>query len=163
MKRTIAVLLACVMVLVLAAPSAALAAGKSGKSKGSGSASHGKGQSVDKVRGKSGEHKDKDADETDDAKTPPGQAKKAERASEETSAQPKLTGIENALSRIQRNLERMSAKMAEGKRTSLPSGLLAVAAKFISWLSGGAPSGEPSGTVEPTSTVEPTTTLIPVP
>lgn len=84
------------------------------------------------------------------------------------SATPRLHGIENALSRIQRNLARMQAQVDAGKRASLPAGLVAVAAKFMAWLGitpapspTPTPTPEPTGTVEPTITVEPTLTVTP--
>ena len=88
----------------------------------------------------------------------------------EASATPKLTGIANALSRIQRNLARMQAQIDSGQRAALPAGLVAVAQKFMSWLGLSPESGtdgtstlEPTSTVEPTSTLEPTVTPEPTP
>jgi len=112
-----------------------------------------------------------EASETPGAKVPPGKEKHRSviaSSSVDPSATPKLHGIENALSRIQRNLARMQAQLDAGKRTSLPSGLLAVAAKFMAWLGitpapnpTPTPTPEPTGTVEPTITVEPTLTVTP--
>lgn len=99
---------------------------------------------------------------TPDVRIPPGQAKKhrsfESSGSTEGTAPVKLTGIANALSRIQRNLARMQAQLDAGQRTALPAGLLSVVEKFMAWL-GITP--EPSSTPVPTSTVEPTVTVEP--
>ena len=106
-----------------------------------------------------------ETDETPRLKATPGKAKHRSvvpSSSMDPSATPKLHGIENALSRIQRNLARMQAQVDAGKRTSLPSGLLSVAAKFMAWLGiTPAPSPTPAPTPEPTGTVEPTVTVLP--
>jgi hypothetical protein len=106
-----------------------------------------------------------EASETPGAKFPPDSEKHRSLVpsrSVDPSATPKLRGIENALSMIQRNLVRMQAQLDAGKRTSLPAGLLAVAAKFMAWLGiSPAPSPAPTSTPEPTATVEPTVTVPP--
>lgn len=103
-----------------------------------------------------------EASGTPDAKVRPGREthrSAVPSCSVDPSATPKLHGVENALSRIQRNLARMQAQMDAGKRTSLPTGLVAVAAKFMAWLGiSPAPSPTTSPTPEPTGTVEPTVT-----
>lgn len=184
MKRTITTLLIFTLALTLLLPASALAkrggvpASPSGKGAAAAQDSNGRGP-VQKV------------DDVEAVKpTPPGHEKRDVRGSEEeapgdgvteqkrervrteessATPEPKRTGIENALSRLQRNLERMQSDLDAGKRTSLPAGLQGVIARFMAWLGieveepgGGVDDGdgsvEPTGTVEPTSTVEPTTT-----
>lgn len=90
--------------------------------------------------------------------------------------EPRPRGVENALGRILANIERAEARVEAGQRTSVPPGLLRVAAKFLGWLgidaddgpdapddtNGTGPSDEETGTVDPpdgsdeeTSTVGP--------
>ncbi|MHB1017769.1 MAG: hypothetical protein ACYC2X_07795 [Coriobacteriia bacterium] len=175
MKRIITISLVIALALTLMLPAAALA-----KRGGVPAGPNGKGAAAQKV------------DKAESAKpTPPGHEKRDVRGSEEETTgveaskqarqrvraeessetpEPKLTGIENALSRLQCNLERMQANLDAGKRSSLPSGLQSVIAKFMSWLGidadapdGGLEDGdgsvEPTGTIEPTGTVEPTGTI----
>ncbi|MCL4553861.1 MAG: hypothetical protein M1617_07200 [Actinobacteria bacterium] len=63
----------------------------------------------------------------------------------------KLTGLANALSRIQRNIERAEAKVAAGQKEQVPPGLLRVLEKFLAWL-GLAPvdPAPPADPVDPT-------------
>ena len=51
------------------------------------------------------------------------------------------TGLENALSRVRANLERMQAEFDAGTRKNVPPGLQRVVAKFMAWLGLGAPDG----------------------
>lgn len=102
-----------------------------------------------------------------EVRIPPGQARKHRSAessgSVEGTSAPKLTGIANALSRIQRNLARMQARIDAGQRAELPAGLVSVLSKFLAWLgippeSGAVAPAVPTSTIEPTDTVEPTET-----
>ena len=90
-------------------------------------------------------------------------------------------GIANAFARITANLEKSLAKIAAGKKSQLPPGLVGVWMKFAAWLgvdqslmpgyvppagstddSGSVTSTitpEPTGTVEPTATIEPTSSV----
>lgn len=63
----------------------------------------------------------------------------------------KLTGIANALSRIQRNIERAEAKVAAGQKEQVPPGLLRVLEKFMAWL-----GLAPVDPVPPVDPVDPT-------
>lgn len=102
------------------------------------------------------EGEDLEGDEPEDGVTDP-----ADGEGDEVGEAPaeKLTGIENALSRLQRNLERKQAQFQAGLRKGLPSGLQATIAKFMSWLGmdpepaeepeDGEESDEASETVEP--------------
>jgi len=98
---------------------------------------------------------------------PPGQARHGVEPSGSVDATPtpKLTGIANALSRLQANLARMQAQFDAGRRSALPSGLIATIAKFMSWLGSTEPSTspEPTSTPTPTDTPAPTGTLVPAP
>jgi hypothetical protein len=70
----------------------------------------------------------------------------------DTTFTPRLTGIANALSRLQANLARMQAQLDGGRRAALPGGLVATIAKFISWLGSLEPSTSPVPSSTPTST-----------
>lgn len=85
-------------------------------------------------------------------------------------------GIPNAFSRITTNLEKSLAKIAAGKKTQLPPGLVRVWQKFATWLGidlttqpgftgSTTPTATPvpTSTVEPSATVAPTGTIVPVP
>jgi len=90
-------------------------------------------------------------------------------ASPEPEAPAKLTGIANALSRILASIERAEARVAEGKKSAVPPGLLKVLAKFMGWLGiepepepGSDPVGEDPAIEEPTEgSEEETGTLLP--
>lgn len=101
-----------------------------------------------------------------EVRVPPGQARKHRSAdssgSVEGTSAPKLTGIANALSRIQRNLARMQAQIDAGQRTELPAGLVSVLSKFLAWL-GIPPASGAVTPIVPTSTIEPTLTIEPAP
>jgi hypothetical protein len=60
----------------------------------------------------------------------------------------KLTGIANALSRLQANLARKQADLDAGKRSHLPMGLQKAIEKFMGWL-GITPEEPPVDVVEP--------------
>lgn len=189
MKRIITISLVIALALTLMLPAAALAkrggvpAGGSDKSPAATRPENAKSGHV---------ASDRAIEDTKAAKpAPPGQAKRDAAVSDEETAaaplpgrnrdrvrteessaspEPKRTGTENALFRLQRNLERMQADLDAGTRSSLPQGLQSVIAKFMAWLGidadapdGGVEDGdgsvEPTGTIEPTSTIEPTETI----
>jgi hypothetical protein len=85
---------------------------------------------------------------------PPGHAPRGVEpsGSVDTTFTPRLTGIANALSRLQANLARMQAQLDGGRRAALPGGLVATIAKFISWLGSLEPSTSPVPSSTPTST-----------
>ncbi|MBE0476909.1 MAG: hypothetical protein IBX62_07430 [Coriobacteriia bacterium] len=69
-------------------------------------------------------------------------------------------GVENALSRIARNLERMQERVDAGLRKQLPPGLLQVVDKFMAWLgivpgAGETPDDGVPGSDETSPTVPP--------
>jgi hypothetical protein len=69
--------------------------------------------------------------------------RRAEREAALDSEGEKPTGLENARLRIEANIAKAELKVAEGKKKQVPAGLLAVSAKFATWLEGeGAPVGE---------------------
>lgn len=95
---------------------------------------------------------------------PPGHARGVEPSgSVDTTFTPRLTGIANALSRLQANFARMQAQLDAGRRAALPGGLVATIAKFMSWLGSSEPSTSPVPSPTPTSTPTPTETLVPAP
>lgn len=167
MKRNLALLLILSLVLSIAFPATALA-------KRGGIPANGKsvGQAADTVESAS---EDVPADETPDAvedgtgkdkQKDKGNGKKGAEAGEpggsnETSptAEVKRTGVENALSRLQRNLERMQAQLESGERSGLPEGIQRAIAKFMSWLGIDPTSAEAEntdeGSDETSGTVEP--------
>lgn len=167
MKRNLALLLILTLVLSLALPSAALAKkggipanGKSaGRAPDAGeSASEDAPAEALEDAVEDGSGKDKQEDQ--------GKGRKGVEAgepegSDETSPTPevKRTGIKNALSRLQRNLERMQAQLESGERTELPEGIQKAIAKFMSWLGIDPPSDEAEntdeGSDETSGTVEP--------
>jgi hypothetical protein len=119
---------------------------------------HEKGKGKDKAKG-AVEAEEEEAVSDDDA-TEGDELEADEPADGEESEEPpaKLTGIENALFHLQRNLERKQAKFAAGEDAKLPKGLQATIAKFMSWL-GIEPTDdeatEGDGSVETSPTVEP--------
>jgi hypothetical protein len=163
MKRTLTLVLVLALMLSLVFPTIALAkkggVPANGKSVGNAAVAasedteptedpadvpeSGKDKAKDKQKGKGGSTESGDVDPSDEASG---------------TAPAKRTGVENALSRLQRNLERMQTQLEAGKRTGLPEGLQSAIAKFMSWL-GIDPaaeaentdegSDETSGTVEP--------------
>lgn len=165
MKRLIALTLVMALVLALALPGMAFA--KKGGVPANGK-DNGRGSIVAPAElpddvGKN-KPKDKAKDEPVPAEELEGEELEGEEApdlesDDEVAEEPaeKLTGIENALSRLQRNLERKQAQFQAGLRKGLPSGLQATIAKFMSWLGmappdeieGGNESNETSPTVEP--------------
>jgi hypothetical protein len=175
-KRTLAITLVLVLVLSLAFPAMALAkrggvpANDKAKPNAASVASEEEQAPVDAENNGKDKDKQKDKQESgevedgDEAATDPGKGKDKDRdrdGSDEASgtAEPKLTGVENALSRLQRNLERMQAQLEAGKRDSLPEGLQSAIAKFMSWL-GIDPASEEAentdeGSTETSGTVEP--------
>jgi hypothetical protein len=96
---------------------------------------------------------------------PPGHARRDASGSVDATRTPKLTGIANALSRLQANLARMQAQLEAGRRAALPGGLVATIAKFMAWLGSTEPSTspEPTSTPTPTDTPTPTGTVVPAP
>ncbi len=167
MKRNITLVLILALVLSLAFPTLALAkrggVPANGKDKGKPAAA-----AVEPTEDDGGEAAAPDKDKKDkkkDAVEPdegaegvePGDA--AGEDGEEVEQPEKLTGVENALSRLQRNLERMQAQMEAGRRDGLPEGLQSAIAKFMSWL-GIDPASEEAentdeGSTETSGTVEP--------
>lgn len=171
MKRNLALVLILVLVLSLAFPAAALA--KKGGIPANGKSN---GRAADVAEAAGDEAPSEDADvvvETDKGKGKDqqkdkdnGNGKKGAEAgeaegSDETSPTPevKRTGVENALARLQRNLERMQAQLESGERTGLPEGIQRAIAKFMSWLGIDPPSDEAEntdeGSDETSGTVEP--------
>lgn len=84
--------------------------------------------------------------------------------------------VSNAFTRITTNLEKSLAKIAAGKKTQLPPGLVRVWMKFASWLgvdpttmpgtisvTPDPPTGETTQTAEPTGTVTPDLSQPPTP
>ena len=167
MKRNLTLLLILTLVLSLALPSAALA--KKGGIPADGKSA---GKATDVVESASedapaeapedaiedGSGKDKQKDKGNGKK---GAESSEPEGSDETSptVEVKRTGVENALSRLQRNLERMQTQLEAGKRTGLPEGLQNAIAKFMSWLGIDPPSDEAEntdeGSDETSGTVEP--------
>lgn len=167
MKRNLALLLIMALVLSLVLPSAALA--KKGGIPANGTSAR---KAADVVESESedapaegpgdavedGSGKDKQKDK--------GYGKKGAEAGEpegsdeaSPAAGVKRTGVDNALSRLQRNLGRMQAQLEAGKRSGLPEGLQNAVAKFMSWLGIDPPSDEAEntdeGSDETSGTVEP--------
>lgn len=165
MKRNLALLLVVSLMLSVAFPSVALA--KKGGIPANGKSN---GKAADVVESAGDPAPSEGADvvvETDDGKgKDKGNGKKgaepgAPAGSSETSptAGAKRTGVENALSRLQRNLERMQAQLESGERSSLPQGIQNAIAKFMSWLGIDPPSDEAEntdeGSDETSGTIEP--------
>ena len=177
MKRTVASVLIVALALTLLLPASALA-----KRGGVPAGGNGKG-AAPAHQDDAGKDRGGPAIEAEESRpVPPSQVKRQQQASreastaaggdapmaaEETSVSPgpRRTGIANALSRLQRNLERMQADLDAGTRGSLPTGLQSVIAKFMAWL--GIEAGDPGmtpdddGSVELMGTVEPTGTVVP--
>lgn len=163
MKRALAVTTVVLLVAALFPVAAFGAPGGNGNGKGQSATTQG-----EKLRGNGHRIAGTETSGTTEGRIPPGQARKNRSADASASAEgtstPKLTGIENALSRLQCNLVRMQAQIDAGQRTALPAGLVSVVSKFLAWLgiapdaSAAAPSGtvESSGTVEPADTTEST-------
>jgi len=143
MKKLVAVLTAAMLMAVLVFPGVAFAANNKVKTTPPGQA---KKEATAEPGSKAKKDKgvdalaDDGAVESDEASGAVKEKKNKNRiqvqASEEGSetVEPKLTGIANALSRIQTNIERAEAKMLDGTRKALPQGLLSVYDKFMSWL-----------------------------
>jgi len=167
MKRTFALLLILSLVVCVAFPSVALA--KKGGIPANGKSVGRAAETVESAGDEASADEPSDAVEDGsgkDKQKDKGNGKKGAEAdepqgSEETSptAEMKRTGVENALSRLQRNLERMQAQLEAGKRTGLPEGLQRAIAKFMSWLGIEPPSDEAEntdeGSDETSGTVEP--------
>ena len=183
MKRSITILVVFTLVLALALPAAAIA-----KKGGVPASDNGKGKvpvateapaevAEEPAPEPSGKEKAKAKAKAKagDEDGEPDQDRDQDRdGSVESSATPagKLTGVPNALARLQANLDRMQQELEDGTRTNLPPGLQRAIAKFMLWLGltpddGGEDpddgSVEPTSTVEPTGTVEPTITPEPTP
>lgn len=161
MKRLLALTLVLTLVIALAIPGVAMAkrGGVPANGKGHNAAVAPAGDSNDDpadVKGK-GKGKDKSGITDDDSTESPEADDQDASEGDEAAAPEKLTGIENALSRLQRNLERKQLQFAEGLRDALPAGLQATIAKFMSWLgiepTDGTVDGE--GSQETSPTVEP--------
>ena len=169
MKRILSLALVFALALTLALPGVAVAkrggVPASGNGRGNAPVASETGEVADdeapaKNNGNSGEKGNGDAEapgkgDTDQARD---RVRSQETSGTAEQAQ-KRTGVENALSRLQSNLERMQADLDAGTRTSLPPGLQRAIAKFMSWLGiegdvdveapDGDESEETSGTVEP--------------
>lgn len=182
MKKLLATVLAVALIGVLAAPSIALA--KGGNGHGRSGSSHGKKfaaqassettpvTKADRKAAKKAARLERKA-----AKVAAKAARKAAKPSVEgsESIEPSESvessvgaGIPNAFSRITSNLEKSLAKIAAGKMTQLPPGLVNVWQKFAGWLGidlttqpGFTGSTTPTATPVPTSTVEPSATVAP--
>ncbi|MRS11797.1 MAG: hypothetical protein EG823_01835 [Actinobacteria bacterium] len=125
MKRTLSIALILALVLVLVFPTTAYA-------KKGGVPANGNDKGAPSV---AGEDDSTDDEGTEESKPEKGKDKKKDAVEDDPAGESeKLTGRENALSRLQRNLERMQAQLEAGKRTELPEGLQSVIAKFMSWL-----------------------------
>ncbi len=73
----------------------------------------------------------------------------------EEAREERVTGQENAAARMGRNLDRMAAKMADGKRKQLPPGLSATWLKFMNSLGYEVTADDLPGSVPVTDTVPP--------
>lgn len=167
MRRNLTPVLILALVLALAFPAVALAkrggVPANGKSNGKAPAATAEVEETgdeagSEVAGKPGKREDKGNKEAAGEEEAP--AVEETRDEEQGAEQPeKLTGVENALSRLQRNLERMQAQLEAGKRDSLPEGLQSAIAKFMSWLGIEPPSEEAEntdeGSTETSGTIEP--------
>lgn len=166
MKRMLTLTLILTLVLALAMPAAAFAkrggVPANGKDNGRGAIRSGE-VDADEPSDKPGKDKDGKKDKSDADDLVEGvelevEGEEAVEGDEVVEAEEKLTGIANALSRLQRNLARKQAAFDAGTAKGLPAGLQATIAKFMSWL-GIDPaaeaedidegSDETSGTVEP--------------
>lgn len=169
MRRNLTLVLILALVLALAFPTVALAkrGGIPANGKPNGNAPAAAAEAGDEGTSvpadKPGKSEDKGKKETAGEVTPAVEETEAEDPEGEEAAQPeqpeKLTGVENALSRLQRNLERMQAQLEAGTRDSLPEGLQSAIAKFMSWLGIEPPSEEAEntdeGSTETSGTIEP--------
>lgn len=132
MKRTLTLVLVLTLVFLLVFPAAAFA--KRGGVPANGKDKVAASQSDDVVKGKDKDKK-KDAVESDEDAEGVESGDDAVEGDEDAEApEEKLTGRENALARLQRNLARMQLKMEAGLRDALPEGLQATIAKFMSFL-----------------------------
>lgn len=181
MKRMLVLTLVLALVLSLALPAAAFAKRGGVPAKGNGKAAvqaaaeeaPATEEAPDALAAPEGKDKDKKKDKRQDAAeaeepegTEPEDTDDAPAIEEPTE---KLTGVENALSRLQRNLARMQADVDAGTRDALPAGLQSAIAKFMMWL-GIDPaaeaentdegSNETSGTVEPGPTDDADDTVV---
>lgn len=140
MKRLVAMAVIAMLVAAFGMPAAALA--KRGNGPKSGKVPPGLvvQSEADPVE-ESGDDVDTPDEPADEAAEPKGKAlghaKRAERAGENGEDGEKLTGIENAASRIAANIAKSERKMAEGRKKHVPGGLLATFAKFAEWIAGG--------------------------
>ncbi len=162
MRRTLAIVLVLVLALSLAFPAMALAkrGGVPANDKGGPDAASAAAEHAQDAPGRD-KADSSDAEEDDETTAANhGQDKDRGRSDEASAtAEPKLTGVDNALSRLQRNMERMQAQLEAGTRKGLPSGLQATIAKFMKWLGIDPASGEAEntdeGSTETSGTVEP--------
>lgn len=181
MNRTMRMAICVALATLLVAPAAAFA-GKPESTPGRASAP---GQ-VKKATGESGDVV-VDADSDGDADAGKGRSKDKRKdgdngkearergdnafGSDEASgtADRKRVGIENALSRVQRNVDRAETRIEAGTAGAVPPGLMRVLEKFLGWLGlanivevdegpDPDPAGETTTTMEPTGTIEPTST-----
>lgn len=169
MKRMFVLTLVLTLVLALTLPAAAFAkrGGVPAHGNGKGTVASAPDESVspeeapaDPGKVKKDKKKDKDVAGEDEGVEPgddvDGETPDLESEPVDESAE-KLTGIENALSRLQRNLARKQAAFEAGKAKGLPAGLQATIAKFMSWLGidPGAEADDDEGSDETSGTVEP--------
>lgn len=169
MRRNLTLVLILALVLALAFPTVALAkrggVPANGKSNGKAPvATAGAPETGDEAgqeqADKPGKSEDKGKKDAAEEEAPASEGAESEEPDAEQPEKPeKLTGVENALSRLQRNLERMQAQLEAGKRDSLPEGLQSAIAKFMSWLGIEPPSEEAEntdeGSTETSGTIEP--------
>lgn len=176
MRRLLTLTLVLTLILALALPAAAFAKrggipakdnGKSNKSAPAITAEEpaAPGDAVETDNGKDKKDKKDKAvgDESLEGEDLEDESEAVDEGEEELTEPEKLTGIENALSRLQRNLERKQEQYQAGLRKGLPTGLQATIAKFMSWLGmdpiedvdDGEDSEETSPTPEPESPDEP--------
>lgn len=166
MKRLLTFTLVFALVLALALPAAAFAkkGGVPANGKGHSAAvapssdtapdvkDNGKGKDKIKAAGDELAGEELEGDEpADDVEAP--DVEDGDEASDEPTE--KLTGIANALSRLQRNLARKQAQFEAGKGGGLPAGLQSTIAKFMSWL-GMDPADEVEGDDDESSETSPT-------
>lgn len=139
MNRTLISLVCVLLVALLVLPAVAYATPGNGKGNGkaaSGIEESGVAQGKGKAKGKDKSWKGGHALE-EEAGDPGGTEEPEDGEEPEPSAEDEsgpLSGIANALSRIQANIAKAEAKVEAGTKRQVPPGLLKVMAKFMAWL-----------------------------
>ena len=143
MRKILAVLTTAVLLSALVLPATALAArGGNDKAKSTPPGQAKKEAPVDPGKPDKGPKADRgvDALESEDGTQTAEKIRRKDRdqvrdsAEDSATAEPKRTGISNALSRIEANLARAQQQVLDGTRKALPPGLVRVYEKFMSWL-----------------------------